>query len=262
MIQWFPGHMHNAIKKIKTTISNIDVIIEIVDSRCPKSSSNHLFENLTNNKLKIKILSKKDLADENTTIKWLNFYKNNVFSFNLKNKKCGHRIINICKSNINRQITILKPINAIVIGFPNVGKSTLINTIVGKKITRTGNEPAVTKLQEKIKVDDKFYLYDTPGIMLPFIEKEERSYILATISAIKDTAIDYSLTANFILRYLNLNYPNRVNLRYKITKKFSDELLNQIGKKIGVKINYNISKKIIHDFRKGYFGKVSLENPS
>ena len=263
MLHWFPGHMHKATKEFRKKMSQIDIAIEIVDARIPDSSSNHVLEEIVGDKPIIKILSKNDLADPKITKQWINYYKGNAIAVNtLTDKSISKKIISLAKKQLPNRGTMLKPIRAIIFGLPNVGKSTMINKLAGRKVAKTGNEPAVTKLQQRIEVEKGFIIFDTPGIMFPSPKNEISGFRIATIGSIRDTAMDYHLTAMYLIDFLKEIAPEKLKSRYNLDiNKFADELIYDISAK---KNNYNkeqASKTIVHDFRAGYFGKISLETP-
>lgn len=268
MLHWFPGHMHKATKEFRKKMPSIDIAIEIVDARIPDSSSNHVLEEIVGDKPIIKILSKNDLADPKITKEWLNYYQGNAIAVNtLQDKNIVKKIIELAQKKCPNRGTVLKPIRAIIFGLPNVGKSTMINKLAGRKVAKTGNEPAVTKLQQRIDISKNFMIFDTPGIMFPSPKSEASGFRIASIGSIRDTAMDYEGTACYLLNILKEKNTKKFLVRYSfITQK---DLLEkhplEITKDIsGTKTNFNIeqaAKNIVHDFRAGHFGKLSLEDP-
>lgn len=274
MIHWFPGHMHKARKELKKIINQVDVVFEVVDARVPDASSNPILHEIMFNKPLIKVLSKADLADTIITNKWLQFYEKKAIAINIRaDKKTSKRLITLAEKMVPNRGSILKPIRAIVVGIPNVGKSTLINLLANRKVVKTGNEPAVTKRQENICISKGFYLRDTPGIMSPSPKSEDANYKLAACGAIRDTAMDYPSVFSYLVKYLALNESNLFCSRYALDKNMISntseiELLNQISLKLGtIKANniqntHQTAEKVIQDFRQGRMGRISLEKPS
>jgi ribosome biogenesis GTPase A len=266
--------MHKARKELKKIITQIDVVFEVVDARAPEASANPLLHEIVINKPLIKILSKSDLANHTITNEWIKFYKYKAIAINtLSDKKTPKKLIEIASKAAPHRGSILKPIRAIVIGIPNVGKSTLINALAGKKIAKTGNEPAITKRQDNIIITKSFYLRDTPGIMSPSPKSETANYKLAICGAIRDTAMDYPSTSYYLIRFLYSNSIQLLCSRYSLIQKniqelSEEEILKEISHKMGtIKINnleniHQTAEKVILDFRQGRIGRISLESPS
>ncbi|WP_440993390.1 ribosome biogenesis GTPase YlqF [Cysteiniphilum litorale] len=264
MIHWFPGHMHKATKELIKLMPQIDIAIEVVDARAPEASANPVLHEAAKSKPIIKILSKSDLADPKVTKQWLQFYNGKAIALDIaRDKKSAQKIIQLCKKQLPNRGTLLKPIRAVIFGIPNVGKSTLINSLAKRKIAQTGNEPAVTKRQQKIEIEKHFYLNDTPGIMFPSPKDEGCGFKLAAIGSIRDTAMDYLTTAYFMLQLLKEDYSGVLNSRYKITEDSEDleEMLIAVGRTLGQQHMHHIAEKIIQDFRQGRIGKITLETP-
>jgi len=272
-IQWYPGHMYKAKKQISETLSGVDLIIEILDARIPYSSENPMLATLRGNKPCIKILNKFDLADPDITVLWQNWFE--------QEREVKTLITTTKKPEQIRQLTALcrkllpdkpnnKPLKAMIMGIPNVGKSTLINILAGKTIAKTGNEPAVTKAQQRIYLDANLVLVDTPGVLWPNIENKQSGYRLATTGAIRDTAIDSDDVAFFAADYLLKTYPDRLKLRYQLEQLPASELelLEAIGVKRGclrpgghVELD-KVSKILLTELRAGQLGQISLETPA
>ncbi|APC96988.1 ribosome biogenesis GTPase YlqF [Francisella frigiditurris] len=265
MLHWFPGHMHKATKEFRKKMPQIDIAIEIVDARIPESSSNNVLEDIVGDKPIIRILSKNDLADKEITKEWINYYKGNAIAVDtLTDKNIVKKIVALAKKQLPNRGTVLKPIRAIIFGIPNVGKSTMINKLAGRKVAKTGNEPAVTKMQQRTDIEKGFIIFDTPGIMFPSPKSEQSGYRIACIGSIRDTAMDYISTANFLINFLNSKNISLLTNRYNIVteNKHPQYILKEIA---SLKTNNNIeqaAKTIIHDFRNGHFGKISLEDPA
>lgn len=268
-MNWFPGHMSKAKEDIKKVLTEeTDLVIEVCDARIPEiSSSNWILKKIKNNKPVIKILSKRDLACPSTTKKWLRFYREGAIAVDFRNdKKIANQIFQRCRIVLPKCSTFLRPIRIIILGFPNVGKSTLANILARRKIAKTGNEPAITKKMQEIKTGSNIYLNDTPGIMLPRFEDDESKFKLGIIGTIRDTAMDYTSAAYYLVNYLRSYYPSRLTIRYKIGLEDKsvpnvESIFFLIGKYMGKKSEEQISRKVIQDFRQGYLGRISLDVP-
>ncbi|AJI55244.1 ribosome biogenesis GTP-binding protein YlqF [Francisella philomiragia] len=268
MLHWFPGHMHKATKEFRKKMPSTDIAIEIVDARIPDSSSNHVLEDIVGDKPIIRILSKSDLADPQITKQWLDFYKGSAIAVNtLQDKNIVKKILELAQKKCPSRGTVLKPTRAIIFGLPNVGKSTMINKLAGRKVAKTGNEPAVTKLQQRIDISKNFMIFDTPGIMFPSPKSEVSGYRIASIGSIRDTAMDYEGTAYYLIDFLKQKNTKKFLSRYNFIseqdflEKHPQEIIKDIS---ATKTNYNVkqaAKNIVHDFRAGHFGKISLEDP-
>jgi ribosome biogenesis GTPase A len=260
--------MHKARKELIKILPKIDLVIEVVDSRLPLASSNPLIEELIGNKKHLRILSKKDLTDPKALKEWLNYFDHAIALDIQKDKKPAQQILLKAKKMLPNRGTILKPIRAIIVGIPNVGKSSLINIFVGKKIAKTGNEPAVTKQQQNIAITREFFIRDTPGIMSPSPKDEASGFKLAISGAIRDTAMDYPLSAYFLINYLKEYYPTVILNRYKVNDQTlnDEETLNEIAKKIGALSTdsqanlHRAAERLILDFRNKRLGNISLES--
>jgi len=274
-IQWFPGHMNKAKLAIKKIMPDIDIVIELLDARAPFSSCNPLLEYLAQNKKKIRILNKADLADNTITSQWLEFFRQQPNSMAITGEKDSQRqktqIIQLCRQLAPHRNSFEKPLRAMIIGIPNVGKSTLINKLVNKKSAKTGDVPAVTKSNQCLTIADNFLIYDTPGMTWQKIKYEEIGNNLAICNSIGRRAIDEETLALYLLGYLQQHYKELLTIRYKLDKtgltKYPNELLELIGKKRGCILGKGIvdrqktSEIIIQDFRDGRIGKISLETP-
>lgn len=276
--QWYPGHMTKARRAMQEDIKLIDVIIELVDSRVPLSSKNPDIDTLANGKSRILLMNKYDLADKTVSDKWTQFYEQKgyfVTAVNSKNGK-GVKAVNdviqkACKEKIERDRKrgiLNRPIRAMIVGIPNVGKSTFINSFAGKACTKTGNKPGVTKGKQWIRLNKNVELLDTPGILWPKFEDQQVGLNLAFIGSIKDELYNIYELSLLLLDYLIKNYPDAVADFYAIENSDSNnELLERIAVKRGCLksgAEYDLDKAakcLIDDFRNGRIGKISLEKP-
>jgi ribosome biogenesis GTPase A len=274
-IQWFPGHMHLTRKAIEERIKDIDVVIEMLDARLPGSSANPMLVQLIQGKPGLKVLSKQDLADAARTQLWLDHYNAvpNVRAIGLDTSMVSpaKALIDACHQLAPNRGGMAKPMRVLICGIPNVGKSTLINTLKGKRAAKTGDEAGVTKLEQRITLADDFYLYDTPGVLWPRIIVEKSGYNLAASGAIGVNAFDDEEVALELLHYLISHYPEALAARYKVqnVEEHSDEtLLEAIARyrgaiQSGGRVNSTKAAEIvIHDFRSAALGRLTLETPA
>lgn len=276
-VQWYPGHMNKARRIIKDTMSEVDLVIEVMDARIPFSSENPMVAELRQQRPCIKILNKSDLADPEITSKWLaRFDKEQgvkAQALSVLDKSKTKNLPNLCRKLLPGRGTAVKEIRVMIMGIPNVGKSTLINTLAGKTLAKVGDEPAVTKEvssgQHRIILDGNIALSDTPGILWPKIENENSSYRLAVTGAIKNTAIDFEDIALFAADYLIDAYSEKVIERYKLKQEPQTgiQLLEEIGRRRGclraggVIDIQRASEILIHEIRSGALGPLSFETP-
>lgn len=277
-INWYPGHMAKTKREIKEKLPLIDVVYEVVDARMPISSKVIDIDDIIKNKPRILIMTKYDMCDKSQTDKIIKYYKEKGYSVVpvdlIKNTNVNLIIKETSKVsdiiNVERKKKGLKPkqsVRALVIGAPNVGKSTLINRLVGKKKTVTGNKPGVTKQLSWIRVGSNIELLDTPGILWPKLENQEHAYNLAALSSVKEEVVDLQDLSIYILHKLNELYPNYLEKRYGITTVSDDIIatLEEIGNRRGAKISggeidydkvYSI---IIRDLKEGLIGPITLD---
>lgn len=272
-IQWFPGHMHKARVQMAEILPKVDLVIEILDARIPYSSENPMLEELRGRKPCLKVLNKSDLADPELTTQWRNYLEQQrgvrARIVTTEVPQQIRQLSEVCVDMFSDKQGIGKSITAMVCGIPNVGKSTLINILARRKVAKTGNEPAVTKGQQRIKLSNGVVLLDTPGVLWPNLANEKSGYRLAAIGSIKDTAIEYEDIAFFAAGYLLNAYPDRLVDRYGLDPLPSGalELLDAIGKKRGCLnkrgvIDYErVSRILLTELRSGKLGPISLETP-
>ena len=272
-INWFPGHMHKAQKEIKEILPQIDVVIEVCDARLPLSSENPMITEIRGDLPLIKILNKSDLADPKKTAVWLEYLESQknvkAIALTTDNPSVAKTLPSLIRKLAPSKNETGKQINVVIMGIPNVGKSTLLNTLVGKAKAKVGNEPAVTKGQQRIRLDEGLYLYDTPGMLWPKIINENSGYRLAITSAVKDTAFDHEDIACFAGEYLLAEYPERLQERYqlKTIPETEIELLEEIGRrrgcvKSGGRIDFHKASAIlINEIRDSTLGGITFETP-
>ena len=284
-IQWYPGHMTKARRLIAESMPSQDVIIEVLDARMPRSSENPVVTELRRHKPVIKVLSKSDLADPEITKAWIRFFEEEVHpspgdglapgkvvAIALTTQRPGEaktKLPELCKRLALHPKGPGKTPRVMIVGIPNVGKSTLINTLMDRKVAKVGDEPAVTKGQQTVTLKSGMTISDNPGIMWPKIEDEDASLRLAFGGAIPDSAIDYETVGLWGARYLLERYPKLLLARYKL-KALPETplaLLEEIGKRRGglraggVVDMHKAADALIHDFRQGAIGRISLESP-
>lgn len=221
MLGWYPGHMHKAQRQIKEALPQIDVVIEVLDARLPYSSANPMLAELTHYKPVLKVLSRADLADPERTREWVAYFDSlpdtRALAVTTTNAHELKRIPKLCHE-LAGQVRADRDVRVMIMGIPNVGKSTLINGLAGKSIAKTGNEPAVTKRQQRVRIEGRVALIDTPGVLWPKIEDQASAYRLAATGAIRDTAIDYIDVAIITAAELAKRYPAAFQTRYKLTE--------------------------------------------
>ncbi len=272
-IQWFPGHMHKARVQIKEAMPKVDMFIELLDARIPFSSQNPMLAELRGEKPCLKVLSKSDLADPELTSQWQGHLEkeSGVKARAITTEQAGTiaRLAEACHKMLPQRHKEGKTIRTMIVGVPNVGKSTLINILAGRKVAKTGNEPAITKGQQQIDIGTGITLVDTPGVLWPNVENINSGYRLAATGAIRDTAMEYPDVAHFVAGFLLQNYLESLVERYTLETTPDDQiaLLDAIGKRRGCLrkggiVDYDRTSRIfINDLRSGALGPVTLETP-
>jgi len=277
-IQWFPGHMAKARREITEKLKLVDIVIELLDARIPISSRNPMIDEIVNQKPRLILLNKSDLADRKVIEQWVNYFRAMGIDAIPINSISGQGLADISKkaeelfaakreAMINRGI---KPraIRAMILGIPNVGKSSLINRFANKSIAKTGDRPGVTKGQQWIKIGKSLELLDTPGILWPKFEDQQVGYRLAATGAIKDELIHFDDIALFVINYFKDNYPESLKERYKLDELTdSINIIEQIGKKRGCliaggRVDFDkAAELIVRELRGGKIGAFCLERP-
>lgn len=279
-IQWYPGHMTKARRMIEENLKLIDIFIELLDARAVNSSQNPDIAKMGANKFRLILLNKADLADESVCQKYIEYYSEKnitVLCIDSRSSKSMSKIkstiLEVCKEKIERDRRRgikNRPIRAMVCGIPNVGKSTFINSFVGKSCTQTGNKPGVTKGKQWIRIDKNIELLDTPGILWPKFDDEKIGTNLAMIGSINDNIIQLDELSLLLIDFLKENYPKSLVDRYEIDnidKKNNLEILDAVAElKKCIKPGGNndlerAAKLFLDDFRSGRLGKISLEIP-
>ena len=278
-INWYPGHMKKTRESIEKNLSLVDVVFELIDSRIPNSSQNPVIDNILGNKPRIIIMNKADLSDSSTNKQWQDYFNQKGITSILFDSLSGRGIDKLL--SLSKEVTeekrvayekrgvINRPIRAMILGVPNVGKSTIINTLAGRKSAKTGNRPGVTKINQWIKIKGVLELLDTPGILWPKFEDEEVGLNLAFTGAIKDEILDTDTLALRLLEKLIYISPELLEDRYNIEleNKTPLEIMEAIAAKRGClikggEIDYTKASNIILDeFRKGIIGNITLELP-
>ena len=268
--------MNKAKKAIADRLKSVDMVIEMLDARLPASSENPLLAQLSKGKPKLKILNKQDLADPERTAVWLDYFNSreqtNAIALDSSEKSAVPKITVACRALVPNRKGIDKPLRVLICGIPNVGKSTLINGMIGKKSAKTGNEPGITKAEQRLFLADDFWLYDTPGMLWPKIIVEQSGYNLAASGAVGRNALDEEEVVLELLDYLRRHYLPLLQARYAADKDPSSHWddtswLEWIARKRGAllgggRVNYQkAAENVLTDFREGAIGRITLETP-
>jgi len=272
-IRWFPGHMGKALEQIQELIKRIDVVIEVLDARLPYSSANHKLELLRRNKPWIKVLNKHDLADPAITKAWIKEFElqSEVRALPLNAKKHADTkpLIRLCQLMAPKRGKPGLPVRAMVVGIPNAGKSTLINTLAGRSMARVGDRPAVTTTTQLIDLHNGVVLNDTPGVLWPDMSDQGGAYRLAASGAIGANAMDSTEVGFFAGEYLMQRYPELLKVRYgiEVMPDSPHDLLVAVGRRLGClagggEINMNrAAEAFLRELRAGKIGRISFEEP-
>jgi len=280
-IQWFPGHMHTTrLAMVERFKSGIDVVVELLDARLPASSANPLLATLTAGRPALKLLNKQDLADSTRTEAWLAHYNSlpgtRAIGLDASEAAPAARLLQACRALAPLRGGMVKPLRVLICGVPNVGKSTLINTLVKRKATKTGDEAGITKTEQPIALASDVTLYDTPGLLWPRITVPESGLLLAASGAVGRNAYDEQEVALALLERLQAGYPAALAARYRLASVAdaatlgttpADHVLERIARQrgyIGSGAVLNLQKAaeaVLNDFRSGAIGRVTLETP-
>ncbi len=276
-IHWYPGHMNKTRQAIADAMPDTDVVIEVLDARLPLASSNPLLKELRTTKDRtvpcIKLLNKKDLADPQATKEWQKFFEKEagvtVLVIAANTPGCAEAIVRACQKIGAHRIAKQRTVRVMIQGVPNCGKSTLLNTLRGKKVTQVGNEPGVTKQLQRVDIGDGVIVHDTPGMMWPKIEDQRVGWLLAMSGAIRDTAVDSVDVALFAVKWLKEDHPQAVCDRYNLAQLPNDPLavLEAIGRKRGClspggEVNHHkAADLLLLELRAGKLGRLSFEWP-
>ena len=274
--QWYPGHMTKAMRQMKEDIKLIDLVIELLDARIPISSRNPDIDNLGKNKARLVLLNKSDLADEAQNNKWIQYFKDKgiiALKINSKNKQgikdINNAVLTVCKEKIERDKRKgikNRPVRAMVVGIPNVGKSTFINAYAGKNCAKTGNKPGVTKGKQWIRLGKNLELLDTPGVLWPKFDDQKIGLHLAFIGSMNDNNLDMAELAYQLIKEVSKTYPEAFLNRYGIVGDEDPlQVMYQVAEVRGCKLKGNkpdldkTSSMIMDDFRSGKLGRITIE---
>jgi len=274
-IQWFPGHMHKAGKEMDAALPEVDVVVEVLDARLPWSSSNPALDTRVEGKPRLRLMTRSDLADPALTGVWqdaLTTGTDAALAIRTDEPATIREIPERLRALVpdDRGTSRVKPRTAMIVGIPNVGKSTLINRLAGRTIAKTGNEPAVTRRQQSVPLGEGWRLRDTPGVLWPKVENPASGYRLAASGAIRDTAMDSGEVAAWLLEYLMVAYPSLLAVRYGEGLPDADGVatLEAIGLARGCLgggrlVDFDrAGRLVLQEFRSGTMGRITLETPA
>ncbi len=274
LINWFPGHMAQAKRKLSNALASVDVVVEVLDARMPAASMNPLFDELRKERQRpaLKILNKADLADQAVTAHWIEYFMDvNSSSSALpiigKSKHDVRKIIDSCHKLAPHRVDAIKPLRLMVSGVPNVGKSTILNGLLGQSKAKAADEPAITKMITRYEVNDELIIYDSPGVMWPKVDSEETGLLLAVNNAIGVNAYNIEEAAIFLIEQMIRRYPDALVRRYKIKLSDMDAVafIELVGDKRGMRskggyVDFErAAQLVVTDYRQGRFGRVSLQ---
>lgn len=278
-INWFPGHMAKALRQVKESLKKVDMVIETCDARVPFSSRNPEIDKILGTKPRILVLNKADLAEESITKEWISFFEDQgIRTISLEGnnkanmKKLKDTCLNLCAEKIQRakdKGRLIRPIRAMVVGIPNTGKSTIINTMAGRKVTATSDRPGVTRSAQWVRSDEHLELMDMPGVLWPKIGERQNQICLAATGAISDTVLDVVEVAYETMLLLMEYYPQRLNERYQITPDMEKEFetFEFAAKKRGCILSggridtERFAVLFLDEYRGGKLGRMTIERP-
>lgn len=272
-IGWYPGHMKKARELILDLVKKVDLVVEILDARLPQSSANPVLQELHGRRPIIRVLNKEDLADPAVTKAWKNYFELEegvkALPLSAKNRGAAASLQKLCRKLVPKRGGPGRPLRVMIVGIPNVGKSTLINTLAGKKIARVGDKPAITTCHQQIDLRNGILLSDTPGLLWPHLEDQDGARRLALSGAIGENAYDQVAIALFGLDWLQQDYPQPLATRYKLDSTAQDpvELLDAIGRKRGCMVSggevdsRRAAEILLNEIRGGKLGRLSFEAP-
>ena len=274
LINWFPGHMAQAKRKLSNALASVDVVVEVLDARMPAASMNPLFDELRKERQRpaLKILNKADLADQAVTAHWIEYFMDVNSSASAlpiigKSKHDVRKIIDSCHKLAPHRVDAIKPLRLMVSGVPNVGKSTILNGLLGQSKAKAADEPAITKMITRYEVNDELIIYDSPGVMWPKVDSEETGLLLAVNNAIGVNAYNIEEAAIFLIEQMIRRYPDALVRRYKIKLSDMDAVafIELVGDKRGMRskggyVDFErAAQLVVTDYRQGRFGRVSLQ---